>query len=241
MFDFLFNPNGRVSRKGIWTGYLLPYIAASIVATQVDFALATGGGGLISDTAVRSDVLQMKREVALAVPGAGMFSLLLSLFYFWPSIAVSVKRFHDRGMTGWWVLIFLVAIAAALVGTVMTFLAAAVANPSGHGEGSMASVVVMAVITFGLLGAQFVILYLLPGTEGPNRYGPDPLDRTAQFEQSEQETSGGGWGDVDAHIKRSGHEAASPKVKAPRAGRPVPATPLVSPGAGRPAFGRRGA
>lgn len=34
--------------------------------------------------------------------------LLVNLLLFWPTLAVSVKRWHDRNKSGWWVLIALV-------------------------------------------------------------------------------------------------------------------------------------
>lgn len=44
--------------------------------------------------------------------------VLFSIFSLWPSIAVSVKRFHDRDMSGWWVLMALVP----LIGTIFLFV-----------------------------------------------------------------------------------------------------------------------
>ena len=54
-----------------------------------------------------------------------------------PSLAVAVKRYHDRNKPGWWILIVFIPI-------------------------------------IGLVW-YIVELGFLPGTPGPNRYGPDPL------------------------------------------------------------------
>jgi uncharacterized membrane protein YhaH (DUF805 family) len=35
---------------------------------------------------------------------------LIGLVFLWPSLAVSIKRFHDRDKSGWWVLIALIPI-----------------------------------------------------------------------------------------------------------------------------------
>jgi uncharacterized membrane protein YhaH (DUF805 family) len=72
MFDFLFNPHGRISRKGYAIGFLLPYMVLAVLP------------GLF---------------LALTGP-ASLVLTLIGLFFFWPSIAVSVKRFHDLGRTG---------------------------------------------------------------------------------------------------------------------------------------------
>lgn len=46
-------------------------------------------------------------------------STLVNLLLFWPAVAVSVKRWHDLGRSGWWVLILLVP----LVGLIWTMVA----------------------------------------------------------------------------------------------------------------------
>ena len=73
--------------------------------------------------------------------------LIAPLFYFLvpPLVAVTIRRLHDRDMSGWWYLGFIVA---ALI-PVFNIL-----------------------VLFGML-----ILMVLPGTAGPNRFGADPLDQ----------------------------------------------------------------
>jgi len=39
---------------------------------------------------------------------------LVNLLLLWPMIAVSVKRWHDRGKSGWWVLVTLIPLAGWL-------------------------------------------------------------------------------------------------------------------------------
>jgi uncharacterized membrane protein YhaH (DUF805 family) len=75
--------------------------------------------------------------------GAGLLALF-ALAIIIPSIAVVVRRFHDRDMSGWWYLGFIVASMIPFV----NFIA----------------------------GIGMLVLMLLPGTPGPNRFGPDPKD-----------------------------------------------------------------
>jgi uncharacterized membrane protein YhaH (DUF805 family) len=146
MFRFLFSPVGRVSRADYWLRFLLPYFGASVLASIIDAAAGLGA------------------------PGTGAASLLLGAFYIWPNVAVSVKRYHDRSMSGWWVLwsalilmvvmaLYLVAIHTVLDNPIGAWITMAV---SGY-------VLVFSVLTFGL------ILYVLPGVRGANAYGADPL------------------------------------------------------------------
>lgn len=48
--------------------------------------------------------------LGVAFRGNAMLSLIFNLLVLWPSIAVSVKRWHDRDKSGWWVLIGLIPV-----------------------------------------------------------------------------------------------------------------------------------
>ena len=79
--------DGRVSRKTFWWfGVALP--------------LAVGLVGL-----ALLEIARLDTEL-----NEGLLNLLLA----WPSIAVSVKRWHDRNRSGWWVLIALVPVVGAV-------------------------------------------------------------------------------------------------------------------------------
>ena len=172
MFDFLFNPQGRISRKGMWLGFLLPYLAVS-------FAVSI---------------------VAGFVPVLGLLSLLVSFFYLWPSIgAVPIKRLHDLGRSGWWLLLLYVGSFAFLI----LFMIGAFGSEQGQAYMAAAedgSLVTMseaeqaallwgmvsgaASTTLGLIGLvlsvllslfTFVLFYVLPGQRRDNRFGNDPL------------------------------------------------------------------
>lgn len=69
------------------------------------------------------------------VLGIGLLSGIYSLAVLIPGIAVSVRRLHDRDMSGWWLLIALIPLIGGLV---------------------------------------LLVLFVLEGTQGENRFGPDP-------------------------------------------------------------------
>lgn len=85
--------------------------------------------------------------------------------FFWPNLAFNVKRLHDRGLSGWYTLVFLVPFFITSALTAMPFSA----TPS-----------VPAVTALAHLAGAFPSLWFfvatgfLPGTRGPNRYGPQP-------------------------------------------------------------------
>jgi len=100
----------------------------------------------------------------------GPLSIILGLALLLPQLAVAVRRFHDTGRSGWWILGFYGYLFAAVI----LFLAAfgMTARPQFDGT----SGILVAVL--GLGGLAYVIwlfaLTLLDGTNGPNEYGPDP-------------------------------------------------------------------
>lgn len=46
--------------------------------------------------------------------GTGVFSTLYGLAVLIPSLAVSVRRLHDTGRSGWWILIVLIPVLGAI-------------------------------------------------------------------------------------------------------------------------------
>jgi uncharacterized membrane protein YhaH (DUF805 family) len=74
----------------------------------------------------------------------------ISLVLTWPFIAIYAKRLHDLGLSAWWLLLI----------PVVTFVA-------GMCELSRLHIVAYCVL--------LLLLGLLPGSTGPNRFGEDPL------------------------------------------------------------------
>jgi uncharacterized membrane protein YhaH (DUF805 family) len=66
------------------------------------------------------NVLDNLLGLAFMAGTAGWLSLLYSLAVLLPSLGVSVRRLHDTGRSGWWVLIALVPLVGAIVLIVFT-------------------------------------------------------------------------------------------------------------------------
>jgi uncharacterized membrane protein YhaH (DUF805 family) len=160
---FYFSPSGRISRSQYWLKYVLPY--AVIVLILEILAAATA-----ADSAANA--------------GASMLLAIFSLVTVWPSIAVLVKRIHDRNKSGWFIL-FLFVPAALLTALLFAWFGAALlAIAAGQAATAIAplGVLGMCVIILGLavLGIEiwfFVEFGCLRGTIGANRFGPDPVRR----------------------------------------------------------------
>lgn len=86
------------------------------------------------------------------------FSFIISLLLFPPNLGVTVRRFHDRNLRGWWLLLPMLALGGWMVtGGVATL------NLSGN------------ILSFAMCIAYLVIL-CMPGQPGANRFGPPPTD-----------------------------------------------------------------
>ncbi len=139
-FKRYFEFTGRSRRMEFWMFALLNLIVYAIIM----ILMFGTGGGLEQFAAIDPD--DTIGLYSTMFSGFGLLFVIWGLAVFIPSIAVSVRRLHDRDMSGWWYLGFMVASLIPFVG----FIA------------SIAYLVVMA----------------LPGTPGPNRFGPDPKNPT---------------------------------------------------------------
>ena len=108
--DFLFGFEGRINRGKFWLGVAILYVVPWLF-----FILAA---------VTESSFLYI-------------LAALVLLIAIWPGLAISIKRWHDRGKSGWWILIAFVPLIGGL---------------------------------WALIETGF-----LPGTQGTNEYGPDPL------------------------------------------------------------------
>jgi uncharacterized membrane protein YhaH (DUF805 family) len=79
----LFDPRGRLSRRGFWLW----------------------GVAALTGLAILLHALLGIARVRPATAEQMVNALLL-----WPALAVSIKRWHDRDRSGWWVLVLLVPI-----------------------------------------------------------------------------------------------------------------------------------
>ena len=136
---------GRSRRMEFWMYQLLNVIVWSVIAALFFSAFPWADIFAGNDAQVASELETMGAGfwVAMALVGLWWLGTII------PSLAVAVRRLHDRGLSGWW---YAGAIILSFV-PIVNFLA-----------------------LFAYI-ALFV-LFLLPGEEGPNKWGPDPKDPT---------------------------------------------------------------
>ncbi len=133
---------GRARRMEFWMFALFNLIVYCVLALIVRMM----GGGLSNMADV--NLSSPSSVFGSFLSGAGIVFLLYWLAILVPLIAVTVRRFHDRDMSGWWYLGFIVIALIPLLNI--------------------------------LSSIALIVLMALPGTAGPNRFGPDPKNPTSE-------------------------------------------------------------
>ena len=139
MLNFFFGFKGRVRRSSYFFGAIGAMAVWTVLCVSLVAAIAVANGAYIDPEAqsflVREDV------VIEGEPWMGIAFGVIALLGLWVSAALTVKRWHDVGMTGWFALLTLPPFANCMM---------------------------------------FVLLCLLPGTEGANKHGRDPRGRVGE-------------------------------------------------------------
>ena len=106
-------------------------------------------------------------------------SIVVSLAFLLPSLAVMTRRLHDVNKSGWWLFIYF------LVALIWTGLGALILTISVNGSTLIDEVPFILVFGFSIMtiivfaiAIVFLVWCLKRGTIGPNKYGPDPLADT---------------------------------------------------------------
>jgi len=110
---------------------------------------------------------------ALSVYIFGFLGLLigwvLMLVLLWPALAISERRLHDRGKSGWWLLLFY--LTPMLLSALKLWLTGEMGVHGYKNPTAVATVISLASFAITLWG--LIELGVLPGQHGDNKYGPD--------------------------------------------------------------------
>jgi uncharacterized membrane protein YhaH (DUF805 family) len=131
---------GRSRRREFWLFVLFVWLVYAVLF----FAFL--GSSFSFDDVIDGQDRVVTSMASLMFGGTGILIGLWWLVTLLPMLAVTVRRLHDRDLSGWWLL---GAYAAGLIPLVN-------------------------LVTW----AALMIVLLLPGHPGANRYAPDPKDPT---------------------------------------------------------------
>jgi uncharacterized membrane protein YhaH (DUF805 family) len=137
---YLFSFRGRVNRVGFWRWNILGIVWSAAVMLATTLTITAGG------------------------PGGLVFLLILPAVV--PSLAVPVKRLHDRGKSSRWLLAFVVA-PWVLLGVTYGLME----NAEGSAPLAASVTLLMALV---LTAWGWIEMGFRRGTPGANRYGARP-------------------------------------------------------------------
>ena len=158
--QLLFSFKGRIRRLHWWVASLAAGGVAAIAMAILEAAARASGHAIIDP------------ETQQFEP-TGLFGLAMSavgLVNMWIGFALSVKRLDDRDRSGWWLVWQLLIVVLA---TILIVVAIAVPKEQGGLWYALAGAASLAALAISLW--LIVQIGFLKGTQGPNRFGPDPL------------------------------------------------------------------
>lgn len=151
MLTKVFTLSGRASRSEFWW-----FILAGLLFNLF--------GGLI-----------------LLIPLLGAIAYFgLSLWFFVANFTVTVRRLHDTDHRGWWLLLPL--LSSIVLGVAAMLLIGPYYDTISYYDADNIIIGIVAVSTLIVLGSYLILLIFCvqKGTDGPNRFGPDPLQAYPQ-------------------------------------------------------------
>lgn len=114
----LFSFEGRISRSTYWLKFILPVTIINIAVKIIESSI----GAVYIDPNTGAYI--------------GYLSLIYALLVLYPSIAVAAKRCHDRGRSGWFILVMLIPIVQFWPMIELLFIKGTV-GPNQYGEDSL--------------------------------------------------------------------------------------------------------
>ena len=107
-WQVFFGFEGRIRRRTLWLGGLA-ILGVQLMALGADFMRGV-------------ELIPLKNEDDYRFSEPPWIAAGVWLFSLWPSLALQVKRWHDRGKSGWWTLLWLVPIANIYAAVSLYFL-----------------------------------------------------------------------------------------------------------------------
>ena len=164
IWHYLFGLSGRINRAKMWAFYIVSFVL------QLVFALVQA---LVPDLPDDDDPFANFWTSPRLWAICGVLAVT-TVFFLYSYFAVMVKRLHDRDRSAWWVAVFFGIPLLVVLATVL--IAQALAPNGDLNRLPYFPILMTSFVIGGLLNMWGNIeLYFLRGTDGDNRYGPDPL------------------------------------------------------------------
>ena len=164
----MFNFSGRARRAEYWLYFLFLIVINSAVSVAIPglMLMQAFGWDMPGNEAAIEALLTEFRGPILTASGGTFVVMLFGVII--PQLAVTVRRLHDTGRSGWWMFKPLLVCIVAVFGLFF----AAMFSGGDSAAGLMAVAVVIPLACY----IWYMVVMCLPGDYGDNRFGPDPVE-----------------------------------------------------------------
>ena len=131
MKELLFTNVGRINRQKFWLALFYQLIASIIVGIVFGVLAMIFPGDVTADGSFHVTGL---KAIPYLIVGIGY-----AVFSFWAGLCVAIKRYHDRGKSGWWILIMLVPIVGGIWYFIETGCLRGTDGPNAYGPDPLAA------------------------------------------------------------------------------------------------------
>lgn len=168
--------SGRSRRQEFWMFMLLLLIIWMVAF----FGIMVMGFGALSMAGANADGSPRVAGMMGMFASMGIMAVVLGIVWLAlliPTLAVQIRRLHDTDRSGWWIMIYW---GPAILSWIVNFAGAANQNTSLVMLGGLCSLLTL------IASIVLLVFWCLPGTSGPNRFGPDPLGGVGNLSQTFQ-------------------------------------------------------
>ena len=161
-----FSWEGRLNRKPYFQRWLIIFVL-QIILNNVSYQFLARPGYLIEPN------MSSKEEILLAYFGVVPVVMLIALPLTVSCYMLIIRRLHDLNKSGWWSAIFAAFGIFCFYVSYLTIEAAA--NNSLDSNKTIGLLLLAVLLLFVICCIFSLYLFFKKGTNGPNRYGSDPL------------------------------------------------------------------
>jgi len=168
--------SGRSRRQEFWM-FMLLLLIIWIVAF---FGIMMMGAGALSMAGANADGSPRVAGMMGMFASMGIIAVILGIVWLAlliPTLAVQTRRLHDTDRSGWWLMIYW---GPAILSWIVNIAGAANQSASLVMLGGLCSLLAL------IASIVLLVFWCLPGTNGPNRFGPDPLGGVGNLSQTFQ-------------------------------------------------------
>jgi uncharacterized membrane protein YhaH (DUF805 family) len=180
-FRGLLSFSGRENREPFWLWMLITYVAQTVVSTIASVPMFVwmfqriGHAVAVHDREQLRDQQAMFHDMMPLMIWAGVVGVILSVLFIIFVGAAVVRRLHDGNRSGWRAapvaLLNVISQVSSLMMLVQGKLMPIPGKPFAATQQSFGLIQFAALLAIVIL----IVVLVLPGTDGDNRFGSDPL------------------------------------------------------------------